>query len=91
MYYRPPKSSCAEFELEKIEISQHSTADIISLPCASILLFLNGTGTTKTIENNTNQEFHSGEVYFLGAGERLAIENQQVDNLVVFRAHINLD
>ena len=96
--YRPPKSMCAEFEVELIKLPKDlENYKLPSIQCASIILIFKGSFSMKNLklDNNNNIVIASeGDVYFIEALSNIIIStNNNVTNndiTIIFRAHINL-
>jgi hypothetical protein len=101
---RPDPSVCVEFELDVTTLTNTNSESNVSytfpaLPCASLLLLLRGRGVNYRRENGNNDAaevdavgIEEGSVLFLGAGQSITISSdiEPDEEVVVFRAHINL-
>ena len=93
--YRPPASSCQEFEVELVTLpAGHGEPYVLQAHnCASILLFVSGARGQHWVQDSaaSPQPLHDGAIYFLAAGKSLTIvaADAQVP-ICLYRAHINL-
>lgn len=87
--YRPPSSLCAEFEVEEIIIEADALSSIRTLPCASILLVVEGSDLVKLRSIEGSLEASPGSVIFLAAGLEASVESTSPTK--IYRAHVNLN
>ena len=91
--YRPPFSSCQEFEVERVTLPADATTAyaVKPLPCASILIFIQGsTGVYKSTSSEAEDTpINDGSVFFLGAHQSITVF-AAASPLLWYRAHINL-
>lgn len=93
--YRPPKSMCAEFEVELIKLPKGlENYSLPSIPCASIMLIFKGSCIMKNMKDNTSSLVSEGSTFFIEALSNITISttNNDIvnDTTVIFRAHVNL-
>ncbi len=88
--FRPPKKCCSEFELEKIEVFGDDLCKIASIPCASILLVISGSGVLTNSNNNETLECSIGDTIFLAADHSFSMKLNETP-FIAFRAHVNLE
>ena len=96
--YRPPIRSCAEFEIERISIPVDQTYSLLCHSCASICIFLEGSGPSSDtvmsfVGNGESKQMQAVPAYgastFMAAGVTLTITTKS-RGLEMFRAHVNL-
>lgn len=96
--YRPPVKSCAEFEIERIVIPAEYSYSLLCHACASICIFLDGSGASSGAtmswegngEKGQDQPMPAlGSQLFMAAGVRLTVVTKD-QGLEMYRAHVNL-
>ena len=99
--YRPSHEVCAEFEVEKVTLPRGAeNYTLIQHKCASILLVTKGAGSIFTSMDHAGAEkrakienslsLKAGTVLFQPASYASSISVDGEEDLVLFRAHVNL-
>jgi len=94
--YRPPFKACQEFEVEMVALPASRGPEVYivqQLPCASILLFVQASGASYTPAESSDAAavaLHDGAICFLAANKSVAISATEQQQVLLYRAHINL-
>lgn len=86
--YRPPYSSCAEFEVELITVPANTRYSLIVVDCGALLLMIKG----KQCELSSSEEtmtVSEGHVIFVVANKSISVSTG-IEGVVFYRAHVNL-
>ena len=89
MLYRPPLSSCAEFEVERTSIPGGVEGySPVHVNCGSILLFLEGIAALTLGDKTLNVQ--AGSIIYTSSGSDVKIDVKGADSVLFYRAHVNL-
>lgn len=88
--YRPPPSSCQEFEVELVALPANAPAYVLAAqPCSSILLFMHGNLAAYSSATKPTTQLYDGAVFFLAANETIELFPGAAD-VTFYRSHVNL-
>lgn len=88
--YRPPPSSCQEFEIELVALPANAPAYVlVAQPCSSILLFMHGNLASYSSAAKPTTQLYDGAVFFLPANEIIELSPGAAD-VIFYRSHVNL-
>merc|ERR1719421_2375594 len=88
--FRPPVDVCSEFEVERTLIPKVTQSYTIpARPGASILIFLEGTGTLNQDGAETIR-IGPGSIIFIAAGKDTKFTGEEISDVLFYRAHANL-
>jgi len=96
LVYRPPKTMCAEFEVELIKLPKGlENYALPSIHCGSIILIFKGSCFMKNLKNDNDSALVSeGNIFFIEALSNITISTNSNDIIddtaIIFRAHVNL-
>jgi hypothetical protein len=94
--FRPPVSSCSEFEIEKIELNEGMSEELPGLCCGSIAIICDGSCNLSYRAETERFDFVSaggaatGNIYFIASGTSMKVETSVNEKVVIYRAHVNL-
>ena len=88
--FRPPVDVCSEFEVERAMIPKTTQSYTIpARPGASILIFLEGTGTMSQDGTEVIQ-VGPGSIIFVAADKDTKFSSKETSDVLFYRAHANL-
>lgn len=87
--YRPPIDLCAEFEVEKVEISANMLYSLRKIDTASIILIVEASDNAQFSSENSIIQVSMGSVLFIGANAQVKIDSSDKP-ILLYRAHVNL-
>jgi hypothetical protein len=103
---RPPVEICAEFEVERVQLSANQSGALSSLPCASIFIIVAGSCTispsSASPPSSAREEgatvARAGSIFLLSANSSALIRTSEGGERVegegggvtIYRAHVNL-
>lgn len=94
--YRPPKTDCAEFEVEEIRLTEPSSVTLRALPAASLVLVLSAPSPIRAVSTaddsglTTELSLSMGSVFFLASNAQVDITASSSGEYLLYRAHVNL-
>lgn len=94
--YRPPKTDCAEFEVEEIRLTEPSSVALRALPAASLVLVLSASSPLRAVSTANDSDLTAelslsmGSVFFLASNAQVSITTSSPGEYLLYRAHVNL-